>query len=120
MRKCKCGLLFAAGICSCGLAIASAETAEYRRPSAPACFSPPIFRDLGPPADCRNDTLPHNRMGWVTSVASTGTVSTVTALVPSVAYMARDAEDAAETNTPRFEVTFWSDPPKFKNDGSSS
>jgi hypothetical protein len=121
MRNCNCRLFFAAGICSCGLAIAGAETAEYKRPSAPACFSPPIYRDFGPPAECENDTLPHNRMSWVTSVAaSSGTSINVFAFVPTVAYTARDAEDGAETNDPGFAITLWRDPPKSKNGGSSS
>jgi hypothetical protein len=97
MRNCKCGLLFAAGLCCCGLAIASAERAEYDRPSAPACSSPPIYRDFGPPAGCDNDMSPHNRMGWLTSVASS--TSTVTSPIfvtaPTVAYTFRDLEEAA-------------------------
>jgi hypothetical protein len=96
MRTCSCGLLFAAGICSCGLAIAGAETAEYKRPSAPACLSPRSYRDFGPPSGCDTDTLPHNRMGWMTSVAGTSTVSgAMFVTVPMVAYTFRDLEEAA-------------------------
>jgi hypothetical protein len=120
MRTCNCGLLFfAASICSCGVAVANAETAEYKRPSAPACFSPPIYRDFGPPPGCDTDSSQHNRLSWVTSVAATtGATGMMVAYMPMVAYTARDAEDAAETNSPRYAVTDWRDPPK-SNSGSS-
>ena len=83
---------------------------EYKHPSAPACFLPPPYTDFGPPADCDNP-LPHHRMSWVTSV----TVSSSSAMlvtVPIVGYEGRDAEDAAETPSPGFEVTVWRHFPK--------
>ena len=55
--------------------------------------------------------MPHNRMGWVTSVAaSTGTGSSFTSVYaafpsPLVAFTAHDAEDAADLTNLGFEVT---------------
>jgi hypothetical protein len=109
MRKCSCGLALGVGGCLCGLAITSGEAFEFKRPSAPAC-EVRLFRDFGPPAGCDDGTLPHNRMGWVTSVAaSTGTISpgALIAPVPLVAYTARDAEDAAETTGQGLLFTVW-------------
>ncbi len=103
-----CNCLFAVGICCCGLAIGSAELSEFKRPSAPACFSQSIYRDFGPPAGCDNDTSPHSRTVWMTSL----TASTNTAIIvssPLVAYTAHDAEDAAETSGPGFEITVFRD-----------
>ena len=77
MRNCRWGLAFGVGICYC--AIASGGLFEFKLPSAIACSCPPIYRDFGSPPGCDNETLPHNRMGWMTSVAaSTGTITATT------------------------------------------
>lgn len=109
MRNCsRCGLALGVGVCLCSLA--AAETHEFRGPSGPACSAAPTFRDFGPPAGCDGETLPHNRTGWLTSVAgATGSSVTSNGALfisgPLVASTARDAEDAAEATSPEFEVT---------------
>ena len=107
MKKCSCGMALCVGVCLCGVALVSAEAFEYSRPSGPACFSPPMYRDFGPPAGCDNDMSPHNRTVFMHSLGATGTSSIVLVSTPVVAYTARDAEDAAETNGPGFEVVVW-------------
>jgi hypothetical protein len=116
MRKCACGLILGLGFCAgCG-ALATGEIYEFNRPSAPACSLPPIYRggDIGPPVGCDDGSLPHSRIGWFTSVASTNaTVTTGHAIiidVPTVAFEAREAEDAAEPIGPRDEVVTFGPP----------
>jgi hypothetical protein len=100
---CKCGVAVGA----CLFCVAASEAVEFKRPSAPSCAGY-FFRDLGPPPGCGDDSMPHNRTGWVTSLAnSTGTVSSITVTLPMVAFTARDAEDGAEPTDQGFEVTFW-------------
>jgi hypothetical protein len=99
----KCGLVLGVGVCLFCLGVGG--TYEFKRPSDVACSSPPTFRDLNPPPGCDDGTLPHNRLGWVTSVASTSSTTVVHGAifsgglfvdVPTVAFEAHDAEDAAE------------------------
>jgi hypothetical protein len=111
VRKCSCGFIL--GACLCGVSLGSAETFEFNRPSQPMCTARYFVYDFGPPAGCDNDSMPHSRMGWVTSVAAS------TTSLPIVAFMAHDAEDAAEPPGPGFEVTFF-DPTRLKDGGSSS
>jgi hypothetical protein len=66
----KSGLIVGAGLCGCGVAVLSGELFESKLPSAIVCSSPPIHRDFGPPAGCDNEPSPHNRMGWMISVAA--------------------------------------------------
>jgi hypothetical protein len=102
MQTCRCGLVLGVGVCLCGIAIAADHAFEFRRPSDMACTSPVTYRDLARLAGCDNSTLPHNRMGWFTSVAIASTTSTATYVnpiflkVPLVAFTAKGAEDAAE------------------------
>jgi hypothetical protein len=123
MRKCsRCGFIL--GVCFCGGAIVAGEVFDLGRPSAPAC-EVRLFGDFGPPAGCDDGTSPHNRTGWVTSVAAASSSTTLGVHSwiyesPIVAFTARDAEDAAESPGPGFEVTLRRDPPKSTNGGSSS
>ena len=109
MDKCsKCGFAFGVGfICLCGGgAIVSGEAYELSRASDMVC----LYRhyELAPPLGCDEEPGPHNRSGWFTNVASTSssvTISSGTFTIidtPTVAYVARDAEDAAESSSPTF------------------
>ena len=110
---CKCGVAF--GVGACLFCVAASEVFEFKRPSAPSCEGY-FFRDLGPPPGCGDDSMPHNRTSWITSLApstgslgiSTGSVSMTSVTVPMVAFTARDAEDGAEPTDHGFEVTMWS------------
>jgi hypothetical protein len=105
---CKCGVAF--GVGACLFCVAASEAFEYKRPSASLCEGY-FFRDLGPPPGCGDDSMPHNRTGWVTSIAnSTGSISSITVTMPMVAFTARDAEDGADPTDQGFEVTAWSTP----------
>lgn len=110
MPRCKYCLIAGAGLCACGLF--SGELFEFKLPSAIACSSPPIYSDFGPPAGCDNGSLPHSRMGWITSVAaSTGTYAPSGAMfsmvlrAPMVANTYRDLEDAAAFYDAGVEIT---------------
>jgi hypothetical protein len=99
----KCGLVLGVGACLFCLGVGG--TYEFKRPSDIACSSPPTFRDLNPPPGCDDGTLPHNRLGWVNSVASASSTTVSGGVifggglfrdVPTVAFTAHDAEDAGE------------------------
>jgi hypothetical protein len=110
MLNCRnCGVTLGIGLCACGLALGSGEAFEFKRPSASACEVPYFFRDFGPPPGCDNETLPHNRMGWLTSVASTGSVTATGIGInpPLVAAAFRDLEDAANALDQMVEVSSW-------------
>ena len=108
MHKCKCGLAAAIGVCCCGAAIAADQLFEFKRPSDVACSSPPIYRDgdFGPPPGCSDGSLPHNRTVWITTVASSSSVSVSHTIFMSLPLVttAKDAEDAAEATGPGFQV----------------
>lgn len=100
MRKCCC-VAVGIGICLC--CVVNADTFEATRPSAAACSmvrSPPP--DLGPPPGCDDGSLPHNKMGWVSflanSSASSTTATTMVGGMPTVGYLATDAEDAGSSD----------------------
>lgn len=72
--------------------------------------------DLGQLPECDDGTLPHNRLGWVTSIASSGSSSLYAGMfmfvdLPTVAFTAYDAEDAAEPAGSAFEVVTLGPPP---------
>jgi hypothetical protein len=121
MRKCTCGLTLGVGVCLC--AIIGAETFEYQRPSAPKCEIRLVAGDFGPPPGCDDGSLAHNRMGWVTSVATssgTGISTSIFINSPLVASTYRDSEDAAAEYDRGLDVTFWPYTPVKPTYGGSS
>jgi hypothetical protein len=113
MPRCKYCLIVGAGLCACGLF--SSELFEFKLPSAIACSSPPIHSDFGPPAGCENEPLPHSRMGWMTSVATstgTGAMFSMVLRAPIIANTYRDIEDAAAFYDAGVDIT------QSMNDGS--
>ncbi len=99
MWKCSCSLGLCVGICVCGAAIINAEVVEFTRPSAAVCYIPAPYPDLVPLPGCDDPTLPHTRMGWLTTVAAstaTATGAAITVVPPIVTNTFRDSEDAAE------------------------
>lgn len=118
IRICRCGLVFAAGICACGAALGIDHTFEASRPSDMTCIQSEVGHDLALPLGCDDNSSPHNRTGWYYSLATASSSSSMTGVgmfwnAPTVAFTAIDAEAAAERAAKYDQMGMVNPPPNF-------